>query len=294
MDFRQIDTGLNDPDDTAKGQSEGARAVEESPTRKAHLKELRKPKRSGFLHWLAFAFALISLGIILGWAISDRTTIPAFWGYLEIFISVFFAIEFLTRSGLRWDWKGYMRTRLFDFIAIIPALTLVYFDVPYENIWIWVILAARAVRAIDRLLGDGFVRRNVLGLMEGFEEEVTDRVLLRIIGRVEEEVQSGNFARAVARSLEQNKSSLLERIREEHPKRGIGVRLAHLIGLDTTIEKVEEDIFDSVIRVTDSPEFDKAVREAVDSVFDTLKKEIAVKTWRQKMGIINEEDETSF
>jgi len=294
MDMKQINTALKEFDNTAKNQSEDANPVDESPTRRAHLEEIRKPKRSGFLHWLAFAFALISLGIIIAWIISDRTTIPAVWGYLDIFISVFFAMEFLTRSGLRWNWKSYMQTRLFDFIAIVPALTLIYFNTPYESIWIWIILAARAIRAIDRLLGDGFVRRNVLGLVEGFEEEITDRVLMRIIGRVEQEVHSGSFARGVAQSLENNKSSLLGRIQKEHPKRGIGVRLAHLIGLDTTIERMEEDIFDAIISITDSPEFDKTVREAVDSVFVTLKKEIAVKTWRQKMGIINEQDGTSF
>ena len=92
MDLTQIDTALKESGDTAKNQSEDARHVNESPTRTARLKELSRPKRSGFLHWLAFAFALISLGIIMAWVFSDRTTISAIWGYVDIFISVFFAM----------------------------------------------------------------------------------------------------------------------------------------------------------------------------------------------------------
>ena len=96
-------------------------------------------------------FALISLGIIIAWIASDQTSVPAVWGYPDLIISVFFAVEFFTRSGLRWDWKGYMQTRFFDFLAIVPALTLIYFHTPYEGIWIWVILAARSIRVIDRV-----------------------------------------------------------------------------------------------------------------------------------------------
>jgi len=200
-------------------------------------------------------------------------------------------VEFGTRSGLRWNPVGYVLSRFFDFVAMVPALVLVYFNVPLADIWVWIILSARAIRAIDRLLGDGFFRRNALALVEGIEEEITDRVLLRMIVRIQEDLYHGSFAHALADVLWRNKASVLERIRASHPKNGVAGSLARIAGLDVVLERAEEQTFDAIVGIVDSPEIDKAVREAVDSAFVVLKKEIAVKSWRQKLGIQHSTDE---
>jgi hypothetical protein len=225
------------------------------------------------------------LGILVGWVLSRETAMQPIWFWLDASIAMLFIIEFFTRSGLRWNPLSYMASRFFDFVAMVPALVLVHFNVPFVEVWIWVVLSARAIRAIDRLLGDGFFQRNALALVEGIEEEITDRVLLRIIARVQEQLYQGSFAHALAVVLWRNKASVLERIRAAHPKDGLAASVARIAGLDVALERAEEQTFDAIVGIVDSPEVDKAVREAVDSAFVVLKKEIGVKSWPQRIGI---------
>lgn len=259
--------------------------VEESRVHAAYLEEVSRRRRPGLLHWAAFVLSLVSLGIIVFWVADSRSHVTAFWAYLDLGLSAAFAVEFFTRSGLRWNWLGYISSRFFDFIAIAPALTLVYFNVPYEGVWVWIVLAARAVRAIDRLLGDGFVRRTFFALLEGLEEEITDRVLIRFISRIEAELYRGSFARGLAGVLERNKDSILNRVAETHPKEGLVANLADLTGLDDALKRAEERTYAAIIRLVGSPEVDRAIREAVDSAFIVMKKEMAEKTWRKRITI---------
>ena len=274
----KVRRNLSESPHSANGLEDGngREPIIEPPDREAHLREINKLSRNrrGPLYGTALILSLVSLAILIVWIAGTQITMPLGWFALDIGLSVFFAAEFFTRSGLRWNWVGYMQTRFFDFIAIIPALALVYYGIPYQGIWIWIILAARAIRAIDRILGDGFVRRNTLALIEGFEEEITDRVLLRIIARVEADLYRGRFSHGVAQSLDHNRSPLLERIQEAFPREGLGANLAHLAGLDAAAARAEERIFETIVNILDSPEVDKTVRESIDSVFITMSKRL--------------------
>jgi len=244
-----------------------------------------RPHRPPLLHWAAFVLSVISLALLAIWMAEPMESVPPVWLWLDIGLGVFFAVEFLTRSGFRWDPPGYLRSRVFDFVAIIPALVLVHFGVILEGLWIWLILIARVIRLADRLLGDGFVQRNFFALLEGFEEEITDRVLLRIMARIQVDLYRGKFGHGVADALDRHKPSVLRRIREEHPSQGVGAGLARIVGLEKALERAEERTYDAVVDVLKSPEMDNAIREAVDSTFSVMRDEIKVKSWRQKLGV---------
>ncbi len=255
-------------------------------TIESHIEEISsRTYRHAALHWTAFVLSLASLGILGAWLAGPRDAVPMVWLAADIGLGAIFAIEFFSRSGFRWSPAQYVRTRFFDFIAIVPALALVQHNLPGESIWIWIILAARAIRIIDRFLGDGFIRRNVLALIEGFEEEITDRVLLRIVARVQADLDRGSLTQALAEALSRNKSTVLERIRAEHPKNGLGPGFARLIGLDKTLEHWEERSFDSLINIVASREVDNAIHDAIDSAFSTIREQVEVKTWRQQLGL---------
>jgi len=257
----------------------------ESTVRAAHLREIcMLSHRRGPLYWTAFLSSLISLGITVAWIVSFSPNLPIILVWMDVALGIFFTAEFLTRHGLHWNWVGYIESRFFDFIAIVPVLLLVYYQIPYANIWLWVILAARLIRVIDRLLGDGFLRRNILALIEGFEEEITDRVLFRIISRIEIDLYRGSFSHGLAMALNRNRSSVLGRVRKAHPTEGFAAGLAHITGLDAALEKAEERTFDAIVNIIDSPEVDKAVRDSVESAFTVMKKELEVKSWRNRIG----------
>jgi voltage-gated potassium channel len=244
--------------------------------------------RNPLIHWAAFVFSLISLILPSFWIFSPAQHLPAFWMWTDVGLGVFFGLEFLTRSGLRWNPTSYIRTRFFDFVAVVPVLVLVHYQVPHLLVWMWIIVLARFGRSIDRALGDGFWTRNLFALLEGFEEEITDRVMLRIMTRVRLDLERGSFGKGLAEALERNKQNLLDQVRSQHPSEGIGGGLAKITGFNSALEKAEERTFDAVIEIVKSPEVDRAIREAVDSAFKTMQKEMEVKSWRQNLGIKSE------
>ena len=243
-----------------------------------------QPRRHFLIHWAAFAFSLISLTVLIVAMTGFSGPASASWVFLDIGLGGFFAVEFFTRSGFRWDPIGYARTHLFDFVAMVPALLFLRHGVPAEELWVWLVLIARGVRTIDRILGDGFLRHNFFALVEGFVEEITDRVLLRIITRLQADFGRGKFGHGIADALTQNKTAVLRRVRAEHPRQGLGPQLAHLVGLDAAIERAEEQVYDAVVAVLKSPEVDQAIRESIDATFAVMRAEMGTRTWRQHLG----------
>ena len=267
-------------DDITKGELPG------NSTIAARLEEMESlPHRNAALHWAAFALSLLSLILLSTWVFSSRGSVPSALVLLDIGLGVVFAVEFFTRSGYRWDRTAYLRSRFFDFVAIVPALALVHHGFVIEGVWVWLILIARAVRVVDRLLGDGFVQRTALVLVEGFEEEITDRVLERIIARIQGDMVRAGFSHGVAEAFVRNKAAVLQRVRAATPREGLVPSLAHIVGLDAALERAEERTYDAIVEIMNSEEVDRAVRDVVNSSFSRMRNELGKKSWRQHLGM---------
>jgi hypothetical protein len=259
---------------------------EDNSTIEERLIELEAlPHRSAILHWTAFVLSLMSLILLLTWVLNSRGSVPGAWVLIDIGLGVVFAVEFFTRSGFRWERARYFRARLFDFVAIVPALVLVNHGFIIEGVWVWLIVAARAARVVDRFLGDGFVRRNILALVEGFEEEITDRVLERLTGRIQADMDRAGFSHGVAEALVRNKAAVLQRVRAATPSRGIVPGLAHIVRLDAVLERAEERTYDAVVEILDSEEVDRAVRDVVNASFSRMRTELGDRSWRRHLGV---------
>jgi energy-coupling factor transporter transmembrane protein EcfT len=260
--------------------------LKDNSTTAARLTELESlPHRNPVLHWAAFVGSLLSLILFSIWVFSSRGPVPNAWILLDIGLTVAFAVEFLTRSGIRWGRAAYLRSRFFDFIAIVPALALVHHGFIIEGVWVWFILVARFIRSVDRLLGDGFIQRNMLVLVGAFEEEITDRVLERIVARVQADMDRAGFSHGVANALRSNKAAVLQRVRSATPHEGVGPGLAHLVGLDALLERTEERTYDAIVEVMNSEEVDRTVRDVVNSTFSRMLAEVGHKSWKKHLGI---------
>jgi hypothetical protein len=241
----------------------------------ARLEELEsRPHRGALLHWLAFVFSVVSFVILAMWVFSARGAVSSVFIILDIILGVLFTIEFFTRNGFRWGHGAYLRTRFFDFIAIVPVLALVHNGFPWEPVWLWIIFVARGIRVVDRLLGDGFIGRNAMALVEGFEVLITDIVLERIIVRIQDDMDKAGFSHGISEALAKNKPDILKRIHEATPHEGLLPEIAHIAGLDKALERVEERTYDAVVEIVNSQEVDKAVKDSVNSVFSRMRGEL--------------------
>ncbi len=259
-------------------------ARKEPPSEVLVREIIARPYRHPVLHWIAFVLALAAVALSIFWVLNSRQAVSLLWMWLDVGISLFFLAEFFTRSGFRWNPLSYSFSRFYDFVSMVPIGVLVYNAVPFLGVWQWIILVARTIRAIDRLLGDGFVKRNFLALTSALEEEITDRLMVRILNRIHDDLVRGRFASVVGEALLQNKQSVLKRIKSEHPSQGIGAGLMHITGLEQVLEKVEEKTYDSIVEILMSPEVEKAVHDALDSSFSVLRAEVEKKSWRENLG----------
>jgi len=259
-----------------------------SPKAVAHLHRLEvldsRRRRNGVMHWVAMLIALASLGILIFGMVAFKRPSPAQWVWLDSVLCIFFFFEFFTRSGFHWYGLKYARTHIFDFIAIVPVFLFLHHGVFIESLWVWLVLVARSIRALDRILGDGFLEHNFFGLLEGLETEITDKVVLRIMDRVQNDLVSGKIGHSSAQVLEKNRGNVLHRVRAEYPQDGLGADLARFIGLEAAIERIEERIYDAIADVLNSSEVDTVIQEDLDLIFDGLRADLGNDEWRNHLG----------
>lgn len=243
------------------------------------------PRRHWLLHALAIVQSAVSLGILIYGMAAFQGPVPAFLAWLDIGLAVLFLFEFFTRSGFRWNPRKYAASHLFDFFALVPALLFLHRGVPAEGLWIWIILLTRGLRLSDRILGDGFLLYNFIVLLDGLLEELTDRVVLRLMDRLQADLIEGRFGNSTADAMIQNKTAVLRRVREEHPRDSISADLARFVGLEAAVEQAESRIYDAMVDVVRSPEVDKIINENLNSIFAELRAETGKRDWIKKFGL---------
>lgn len=244
-------------------------------------------RRARWIHWTAWLAALLAFALLL---------VPLAWpetrprasglGTFDLILTLFFLLEFFTRSGFRRLGLRYAATRWFDFVAMVPAAWMLTGG-PTIPEWVsWTVLVARGARAIDRTLGDGFVLRHVLALLEAAEEEISDRVVVKILTRVQAELVDARFGQAAAEALRKNRDEILNRIyREQLRDAGLLGSFASITGLQAALEKSERRLFDSIVEMVGSPETDAMIADIVGQTLERAKREIGVRSWRTRLGL---------
>lgn len=238
--------------------------------------------RSRALHWLAWATALVSIAVLVlwNWGPGDpRVSTALQW--VDVGLAVFFAFEFFTRTGWRRSRTAYLKWRWFDFVALVPATVLG--PVAVAPI-VWVVLICRIIRLADRTLGDGYVQRNALLLMTAVEEEISDRVLEKMLSRWERELEGAKFGKAAGEALARNRDAVLRRVYHEQLQEGALAKIAHFTGIQGTIEKEEARLFGAVIETVGSPEVDEAIRDVVASSLRRTREQLGTRDWRRRIG----------
>lgn len=246
-------------------------------------------RRARWLHWLAWAAAVAAIVVLAFAAFGEpgRETAMAL-GWTDLGLTLAFAVEIFTRSGWRRDGWKYLAWRWFDFIAMVPLVFLFPLRLDSILIWVWIVLVMRLVRLVDRTLGDGFVQRNALALLSAVEEEISDRVLLSIIARIETEIALAKFGEGAANALGRNREAVLNRIYEEQLRDGAFSKIATFTGLRETIERAEEKTFDAIRSIVGSKETDEAIRDVIQTALRRARLQIGAKSWKRRLGLRKE------
>ena len=242
-------------------------------------------RRPRWIHWSAWFASVVSFATLLGWLLGPRRPESlAPLGTVDLLLSAAWTLEFFTRTGWRRSGLRYLAWRWFDVVAMLPILFLLDIGWNVPAAIVWFVLATRLVRATDRTLGDGFLLGLFTTVLEGVEEEISDRVILKITSRIGAELEKARFGAAASKALAANRGAILERIYEEQLKDGgLLTRVAQATGLRSALEKSEARVFDSILEILGSEATDQAIRAVIRETLGRATAEIGQKSWRKRL-----------
>ena len=245
-------------------------------------------RRAAWLHWTALAAAMLSILVAVVWKWGEPGSgFAVVLQSIDVGLAVFFSLELFTRSGFRKNGLSYLDWRWFDYIAILPIFALGSLAV---SIAFWPVLICRAVRLADRTFGDSFVQRNALLVVSIIEQEISDRILDKIVTGWDEELKRANFGTAMSIALARNKEGVLQRVYAEQLQDGTVAKIAHYTGLQATLEKEERRLLGAVIDMVGSPEVDKAIRDVIGASLGRARAHLDGRDWRRRIGVAMREE----
>lgn len=245
-------------------------------------------RRAAWLHWTALVAAFLSIVVAIVWKWGEPGSgVAIILQSMDVALAVFFCFELFTRTGFREKGVSYLQWRWFDYFAIIPVIAL---GPIVATVAFWPVLICRAIRLADRTFGDLFLQRNALIVVGIVEEEISDRILDKILTRWDAELKRANFGTAMSIALARNQEAVLQRVYAEQLQEGTFAKIAHYTGLQATLEKEERRLFGAVIEMIGSPEVDKAIRDVIGAALARARLSLNEREWRQRVGEALRED----
>lgn len=219
-------------------------------------------RRIGILDWLMLALALISVGL-LGWEmfadVDDRTRELIFAA--DYAICAIFATEFLWRWRQAGWTRDYVKRNWYEVLGMIPLQHPAIRAFRLFRVIRIVILLARFGRAADRALGDEFTYRLVKRFKNAIVESISSAVTVAVLDEVQDVLVKGQYARNIARALEDNQPQLRAMIAEklrDDPQAG---RLSRLPFARDITEAVIDTALRMVEQVLQDPRTDALIND---------------------------------
>lgn len=207
--------------------------------------------------WALFLLALFSAAL-LSWAILfEISEQEMLWVRLiDSVICLIFVAEFTWHWRQHgWGW-AYLGRNWYAFLAMVP----VAHPAIISNPWISLPLVfSRIARAIDRILGKGFVLRLLARIKKTIVGAISGAVTVAVLDEVADVLVKGTYTHNISRALKENQHELRAMVRDklrEDPQTG---RFRHLPFFNQTVEAVT----DTVLRVTEEVLMDPRTEELV-------------------------------
>ncbi len=225
--------------------------------------------KGGLSDWALFLIACFSI-VLLAWPILLKVTPEQmFWiRVVDSSICALFAIEFF----LHWRQAGwglpYLGRNWYAFLGMIP----VAHPAIIANPWLSLLLVlARLGRAVDRILGSGFVYRLLTRLKDAAIGAVSGAITVAVLNEVADVLVKGTYTRNISQALAENETELramvLEKLRND-PQAG---KLRWLPYHDAIVDSV----ITAVLRVTEGilndPRTDELVADMLRENIDQLR-----------------------
>jgi hypothetical protein len=225
------------------------------------------------------ALALVSLGLLLYEEIT-RPPAPVRERIvlIDLVIVGIFALEFTVRVLQSERKLAYIGRHWYDLIGMIPVAHPVFRSFRLARFIRLFVIASRFLRATDRTLGEAFVHGQIAKYRKALAEELTDPILIALLGTAQRAVTEARIGTALAKGLSARRDELAEQalkpLRDEMPL------LLKMPGIGHAIERLPGRMLDSVVATLGSKETDEAISTALRTALESLEQDLSKKSWR--------------
>lgn len=227
------------------------------------------------------SLALVSVGLLIyeevydpGAAATRRIII------IDLVIVGIFAIEFLWRLARAPDRKAYVKGHWYDLVGMVPVSHPLFRGFRLARVLRLVVLSGRLVRATNRSFGEAVVEKTVGRYKDIIVEEISDRIILRVLDETERVLTAGAYGSSTARALHANRDALMARINDQLKEDRATRWAMHVPGMERVLEAVQERTINSVIATVGSEEVNQTIISVVREILGDLRREVAKKEWK--------------
>jgi hypothetical protein len=227
------------------------------------------------------SLALVSLGLLLYEEVYDpgaeatRRII-----IIDLVIVAIFAVEFLWRMFRAPTKMGYVKSHWYDLLGMVPVSHPLFRSFRLARILRLVVLTSRFVRATNRSFGEAIVERTVGRYKEIIIEEISDRIILRVLDETERVLTAGAYGSSTARALHANRDALMARINDQLKEDRATRWAMHVPGMERVLDAVQERTINSVIATLGSEEVNETIVSVLREIMGDLRREVAKKEWK--------------
>lgn len=214
------------------------------------------------IDWVMVGLALVSIGLLLYVVLVDVSTqVEQRVYYIDTAICAVFAIEFISRWRREGGGWRFAAKRWYEILGMIPVAHPALRSLRLFRV---VVLVIRLVRASDRVFGAGFTYRLVARFTEPIVLAIKKPITVAVLDEVVDVLETGNYPKNIANSLEANREELRGIISEKLREDQFAGSLKRLPFHDEVVSSVVDTAFRVVLEVLRDDRVDDFIAGVVD------------------------------
>ncbi len=235
------------------------------------------------------ALAVVSLVLLsIDMYFPDLFFEPEYQSWLLVRIDWGICAVFLVEFGIRWfhakQKLRFVVRNWYDILGMIPLGHPALRGFRLLRAVRIVAVLMRLRRGVDRAFGEGFADGLIRRYKNIFVEIITDAVVLRVLGVVEEVINKGRFGHSIQGVLEQNRHEIHQLVRHNLQRSRTLARVERLPLMSNLTDTILEESTDVIFGVLTDPCFEKTMKELIASVVTSIRVEVAkLDAWDEKI-----------
>jgi voltage-gated potassium channel len=252
-------------------------ALAAAPTAPATSRD--RQERVTWIDWVMLALAVLTLSLL----IAEQTFSGFFQEHPDLrrwliiadtSVCGVFLVEFLARMRRASDRWGYVKSRWYEVLGMIPISHPFFRAFRFLRILRILVISSRFVRATNRTFGEMAFEATVGRFRDNLVDLIGDAITLRSLSVIEPPLVRSRFADRVGDAMEARRPEIRALVRDAMNRVPGGRGLMRMGIFQKMVAAAETAAVDAVIETLQSDELNQIVQEATRNILDEMRAKI--------------------